>query len=100
MGTGVFAMISGDFNADGKIDLVTGNIQSKDISVLLGNGDGTFQPVVSYPTGGAVGGLVAGDFNGDDKLDIAVVNQQPASFLYFLEMETAHSPRFPLSPWA
>lgn len=84
VGAGVFAMISGDFNGDGKIDLVTGNTQSRDISVLLGNGDGTFQPVVSYPTGGAVGGLVAGDFNGDGKLDIAVVNQQPASLSIFL----------------
>jgi uncharacterized protein (TIGR03437 family) len=84
VGTGVFAMITGDFNGDGKIDLVTGNTQSRDISVLVGNGDGTFQPVVSYPTGGAVGGLVAGDFNGDGKLDIAVVNQQPASLSIFL----------------
>ena len=47
----------GDFNGDGKPDLVTANYQLtndgfvNDISVLLGNGDGTFQPAVNYPTG-------------------------------------------------
>jgi uncharacterized protein (TIGR03437 family) len=84
VGTAVFAMISGDFNGDGKVDLVTGNTQSKDISVLLGNGDGTFQSVVSYPAGGAVGGLASGDFNGDGKLDIAVVDQVPGLLSIFL----------------
>jgi uncharacterized protein (TIGR03437 family) len=84
VGSGVFAMISGDFNGDGKVDLITGNTQTKDISVLLGNGDGTFQTAVSYPAGGAVGGLAAGDFNGDGRLDIAVVDQVPGLLSIFL----------------
>jgi uncharacterized protein (TIGR03437 family) len=84
VGKAVFAMISGDFNGDGKLDLITGNTESKDLSVLLGNGDGTFQAAVSYPAGGAVGGLAAADFNGDGKLDVAVSNQQPGSLSIFL----------------
>ena len=84
VGKAVFAMISGDFNGDGKIDLITGNTESKDLSVLLGNGDGTFQAAVSYPAGGAVGGLAAADFNGDGKLDVAVSNQLPGSLSIFL----------------
>jgi uncharacterized protein (TIGR03437 family) len=84
VGQAVFAMISGDFNGDGKVDLITGQTESKDLSVLLGNGDGTFQKAVSYPAGGAVGGLVAADFNGDGKLDVAVSNQVPGSLSIFI----------------
>ena len=46
----------GDVNGDGRPDLVTANYDSGDVSVLLGNGDGTFQPQArfaagAYPTG-------------------------------------------------
>ena len=42
--------------------------------MLLGNGDGTFRPQVTYAVGTAPGGIVAGDFAGDGHLDLAVVN--------------------------
>ena len=45
------------------------------VSVLLGNGDGTFQAHVDYPTGQAPTSVTIGDFNGDGKLDLAVINQ-------------------------
>jgi hypothetical protein len=44
------------------------------VSVLLGNGNGTFQPAVSYAVGSSPTSVVVGDFNGDGKLDIAVTN--------------------------
>jgi hypothetical protein len=59
-----------DFNGDGKTDLavpVEGGI-----SILLGNGDGTFQSVDFYDLGHQVGGAAVADFNGDGKTDIAV----------------------------
>ena len=57
----------GDFNGDGRKDLVTSNRGSNDVSVLLGNGDGTFQAARSFPAGGGASYVGVGDFNGDGK---------------------------------
>lgn len=59
--------IAGDFNGDGKQDLVGGGLD--DAWVTLGNGDGTFGTSVGYPAGYAVS-LAIGDFNRDGKLDV------------------------------
>ena len=65
-----------DFNMDGAADLVAANGGTADsVSVLLGNGDGTFQNPVIYPSGGAIANAAAvADFNGDGVPDLAVVN--------------------------
>lgn len=64
----------GDFNGDGKTDLAVANYASNNISVLLGVGDGTFQPSVQYSVGEHPGSIAVGDFNRDGKLDLAVIN--------------------------
>jgi hypothetical protein len=66
--------VVGDFNGDGKLDLAVVNSGSNDVGVLLGNGDGTFQPAVNYDVGSVPDALAVGDFNGDGKLDLVVVN--------------------------
>jgi hypothetical protein len=61
-----------DVNGDGKPDLVTANPDSNTVSVLLGNGDGTFQPARNFAAGSVPVSLAAADFNGDGKLDLVV----------------------------
>src|SRR5437667_101518 len=63
----------GDFNGDGKLDLAVANAGSKNVSVLLGNGDGTFKAPVNFGAPGPQS-VAVGDFNGDGKLDLAVTN--------------------------
>jgi hypothetical protein len=85
----------GDFNNDGKLDIavanepnpsqvitVTGGPVPNSVSILLGNGNGTFQPSIDTPTSGALQ-LAAADFNGDGKLDLIVAtgDSMPAQIL-------------------
>ena len=66
----------GDFNGDGKLDLAVTNEASNSVTVLLGNGDGSFTPAPGSPV--AVANLpyaiAVVDFNRDGKLDLAVTN--------------------------
>lgn len=65
----------GDFNHDGKPDLaVAAYFQGHQIAVLLGNGDGTFQPPVNYLAGVDPYSVAAADFNDDGNLDLAVAD--------------------------
>lgn len=75
-GLGTFGIAAGDFNRDGKLDLVVGyqDPSSNAVTVLLGNGNGTFQPPVDYTTGNEPGAVTVADLNGDDKLDIVAAN--------------------------
>src|SRR5262249_29082061 len=79
LGSGSLAV--GDFNKGGKLDLVTANNTylsggDGDVSVLLGNGNGTFQAPTKIAFGSEPRSVSVGDFNGDGKLDLAVTSRR------------------------
>ena len=83
------AIVSGDFNGDGKLDFALGanpTIGSSLIPVALSNGDGTFQvkTTTNIDLQHEPVYLASGDVNGDGKLDLVTANSQTAGFSVFL----------------
>jgi hypothetical protein len=82
-GDGAVSVAVADLNKDGKPDFVVANCgplacgpgsPGGNVGVLIGNGNGTFEPVVNYPAANSPFDVVAADVNNDGKLDIAVSN--------------------------
>jgi hypothetical protein len=80
----VLQMVFADFNRDGKTDIALGCSDGTNggLLIILGNGDGSFQTPVLYPTGD-VASIAMGDFNNDGLFDFAVTDnsQQNVTFL-------------------
>src|SRR5579863_2715576 len=75
--TSPHGIATGDFNHDGKQDVVVANQDQDSVAVLLGNGDGTLaEPVIYNLPAGVPMQVAVADFNGDGNLDIAVVTGQ------------------------
>jgi len=62
-------------NGDGKLDLAVANAGSDNVSVLLGNGDGTFGAATSFGVGSQPKSVTGSDFNGDGRVDLVTANQ-------------------------
>ena len=88
VGSSPTGIVVADFNGDGKPDIAVANFVSGNVSILRGNGDGTFQAAVNFDAGMANNGaplsVAVGEFNGDGKLDLVVFqpgNSNPANIL-------------------
>jgi hypothetical protein len=63
-----------DFNGDGKSDIAATNRSSNDLSILQGNGDGTFQTQQRFAIGSLPAAVVTADLNADGRLDVVTAN--------------------------
>jgi hypothetical protein len=72
--SGGTAIVSGQLNGDNFPDLAISNIDSDNVSVFFGNGNGTFKAAQLLNVGSGPDGIVTGDWDGDAKQDIAVVD--------------------------
>jgi glucose/arabinose dehydrogenase len=74
-GTEPHSVEAGDFDGDGRPDLVTGNSATNDVSLLLGRPDGSFAPERRFAAGNRPKYATIGDFNEDGDLDVASANE-------------------------
>lgn len=85
-GAGVIAIATGDFNRDGRRDLAAANFTAGTITVLLGNGLGSFVPAAGsgFAAGTNPAAIVSGDVNRDGREDFVVANQGSNNVQVFL----------------
>ena len=72
-------LAAGDFNKDGKQDIAVANYGLDNVSILLGNGSGTFGARTDYAVGNQPASIVVGDWNGDTNPDLATSNEDTNS---------------------
>jgi hypothetical protein len=80
--TDAFALVSGDFNGDGRPDVAVASFAGTTISVLLGNGDGTLQAPLNTTGPSQQTAIAAGDFNGDGRDDVVVTDLSAAASVF------------------
>lgn len=74
VGNGPHCVSAGDLDKDGDIDLATANFEQNTVSILLNNGDATFESGPSYPTQDFPASVCVVDLNGDFDLDLICAN--------------------------
>jgi hypothetical protein len=83
-GTSPRWIVGGDFNTDGKLDLATANSEASTVSILLGNGDGTFGTKTDFMAASNPVGIAVGDFNRDGIQDLVTANARGSSITILL----------------
>lgn len=104
------SMVLADLNGNGELDIVTGNDQSLDISVLTADGDGGFVSGESYPVGDVTTfnvKVAVGDVTGNGHPDIVAAGFRTQDVLVFqgdgsgeFAEPAIHSAGAGISPWS
>lgn len=85
-GPGAWRIAIADLNRDGTPDIVTGNYNNVPpddaISVMLGEGDGAFEPAVTYDGGAQLLGLAVGRVDGDNRPDVVTISSEGLARVY------------------
>jgi len=84
VGTSPQGLTTADFNRDGHPDLAVANSGDNTVSILLGNGDGTFSVAATLATDSGPIAVVTSDFDNNGIPDLAVVNQASGTVSIFL----------------
>jgi FG-GAP-like repeat/Bacterial Ig-like domain len=79
-----------DFDRDGNADIAVANVAGQSVSILLGNGDGTFAPQQLVGVGGQPRGIAVLDIDGDGDPDIAINSGPGGDFALLANDDTGH----------
>jgi hypothetical protein len=97
----VWSVVAGDFDGDGKTDIIAGTVFG--VFLYLGNGDGTFTYNSNLAAAGGAYALLAQDLNGDKKLDVIIIDRykfdDSTTFTVFINTtKTVGNPTFAYPP--
>ena len=86
-GTLPFGVTAGDFLGNGKLDIAVVNFGDNTVSIIPGNGDGTFNVLgsLTFDTGNQSLGVAVADFNGDGRADLVVSNSEDNNLSVLLQ---------------
>ena len=92
VGRGPSGLTAVDLNADGKLDMLTANYDSGNVSLLLGRGGGRFAPARNVATGRIPEVVAVADFNDDGALDLATANHEHGIYVLLADGHGGYAP--------
>jgi hypothetical protein len=83
------ALVTGDLNGDGMVDVAAAQLNGSNVTVLLGNGSGDLQTARQFAVGSSPGSIAVGDLNNDNKLDLITANRGSNNLSVLLNNSTS-----------